>query len=219
MTTWVRPISCLVVGAALSLAIAVASFGLANPRPWKDCYGAAGQPYAREGFPMFSVPGTQLLLTRVYDGPTCGYAYIQGTWIQGLTKGPLPTAPVTPPRGAWCEAGWPRRCVRAVMLDGTGFRAGGRPREMFWSGSVMPRPQGQLAVLRVRWGALTLDTAICGGCVFLVLSLAGYGRRLLRSRCGLCPACAYPVGVSDRCTECGAKVTPRPAPPAAGAAV
>ncbi len=28
-------------------------------------------------------------------------------------------------------------------------------------------------------------------------------RRLIRQRRGLCPACAYPMGESDVCTECG----------------
>jgi len=31
-------------------------------------------------------------------------------------------------------------------------------------------------------------------------------RQCVRAQRGLCPACAYPIGVSDRCTECGAPV-------------
>jgi hypothetical protein len=31
----------------------------------------------------------------------------------------------------------------------------------------------------------------------------GAWRRSLRVKRGLCPACAYPVGVSPVCTECG----------------
>jgi hypothetical protein len=36
----------------------------------------------------------------------------------------------------------------------------------------------------------------------------GSVRRRMRIRRGLCPACAYPVGQSDVCTECGRPVRP-----------
>jgi predicted amidophosphoribosyltransferase len=36
-------------------------------------------------------------------------------------------------------------------------------------------------------------------------------RRWRRIKRGLCPACAYPVGASDVCTECGKPVKPREA--------
>jgi hypothetical protein len=35
-------------------------------------------------------------------------------------------------------------------------------------------------------------------------------RRRRRIKRGLCPTCAYPVGASDTCTECGKRVTARP---------
>ena len=38
-------------------------------------------------------------------------------------------------------------------------------------------------------------------------------RRMIRRRRGQCPACAYPIGQSPVCTECGAPhaaVTPKP---------
>jgi hypothetical protein len=34
-------------------------------------------------------------------------------------------------------------------------------------------------------------------------------RQWRRVRRGLCPACAYPVGASEVCTECGKAVTPK----------
>jgi len=38
-------------------------------------------------------------------------------------------------------------------------------------------------------------------------------RRWRRMRRGLCPACAYPIGASDKCSECGARL---PLPPPEG---
>jgi hypothetical protein len=38
-------------------------------------------------------------------------------------------------------------------------------------------------------------------------------RRLIRIKRGLCPACAYPVGTNEKCTECGNRVTPRSVEP------
>jgi len=46
--------------------------------------------------------------------------------------------------------------------------------------------------------------AVCWVICFAPFAL----RRQLRRRRGLCPACAYPVGTSDVCTECGATVMP-----------
>jgi hypothetical protein len=37
-------------------------------------------------------------------------------------------------------------------------------------------------------------------------------RRLVRRRRGLCPACAYPMGESATCTECGRPLAKRAAP-------
>jgi len=33
-------------------------------------------------------------------------------------------------------------------------------------------------------------------------------RRMIRHRRGQCEGCAYPIGTSEVCTECGAAVTP-----------
>jgi hypothetical protein len=43
--------------------------------------------------------------------------------------------------------------------------------------------------------------------LFVAPWLPGHLRRNIRARRGQCPACAYPIGVSDVCTECGAAVT------------
>jgi len=47
------------------------------------------------------------------------------------------------------------------------------------------------------------------------------GTRMIRRRRGQCERCAYPVGTSERCTECGAAVIPaqRLPPTKAGAVI
>lgn len=40
----------------------------------------------------------------------------------------------------------------------------------------------------------------------LLLAVWAVTRRRSRARRGLCPSCAYPIGTSDVCTECGAAV-------------
>ncbi len=54
-----------------------------------------------------------------------------------------------------------------------------------------------------------VNTVFYGGMLFLGVLGPGFVRRWRRVRHGLCPRCAYPVGTSPVCPECGTKVTPR----------
>jgi hypothetical protein len=67
--------------------------------------------------------------------------------------------------------------------------------------------------LRPSWPGFAINTALYAAILWLLFALGGTpfalrqwrrGRRIKR---GLCPKCAYPVGTSDRCTECGAVVS------------
>lgn len=60
---------------------------------------------------------------------------------------------------------------------------------------VWPRPIGFL-----------LDTALYALIALLVFFAPGTGRRAWRRRHNRCPHCAYPVGASPVCTECGRPV-------------
>ncbi len=53
-----------------------------------------------------------------------------------------------------------------------------------------------------------INTAFYAAIVWLLLAAPFALRRQRRIRRGQCPNCAYPVGVNDRCTECGAAVRP-----------
>ncbi len=41
---------------------------------------------------------------------------------------------------------------------------------------------------------------------WLLFAAPGFVRRRYRIKRGLCPSCAYPVGESDLCSECGKPV-------------
>ncbi len=54
-------------------------------------------------------------------------------------------------------------------------------------------------------GMYTLSGALLGAVIATLVQL----RRFLRVRRGLCPKCAYPMGESSVCTECGCELAKR----------
>ena len=53
------------------------------------------------------------------------------------------------------------------------------------------------------WEGIGLNTLFYAVVLFAVLTIARLPRTISRARRGLCPACAYPIGTSPVCTECG----------------
>ena len=53
------------------------------------------------------------------------------------------------------------------------------------------------------WPGFTVNTLFYAAILWLLTCGPFALRRFIRRRRGLCPACAYPVGESDVCTECG----------------
>ncbi len=64
--------------------------------------------------------------------------------------------------------------------------------------------------LRPIWPAFAVNTILYGAILSLLIPGPFALRRFLRVRRGLCPKCAYPVGESSVCTECGGAL-PKPA--------
>jgi hypothetical protein len=63
----------------------------------------------------------------------------------------------------------------------------------------------------IEWRGFALNTLFFAA-VLVALRLAFRGaQRYWRIDRGLCPSCAYPVGVSPQCSECGQRVRPRAA--------
>ncbi len=71
-----------------------------------------------------------------------------------------------------------------------------------------------LIPLRPIWVGFALNTVFYAALVWLLIAGLSTLRRFLRLRRGLCPKCAYPMGESSVCTECGRALPKRlrPAP-------
>jgi hypothetical protein len=63
--------------------------------------------------------------------------------------------------------------------------------------------------LRPMWRGFAINTLFYAAILWLLFATPLELRRMRRIKRGLCPACAYPVGASDLCTECG-KPVPSP---------
>jgi hypothetical protein len=53
------------------------------------------------------------------------------------------------------------------------------------------------------WPGFAINTIFYAAILWVVWFTPGMVRRRIRRRRGLCPACAYPIGLSPVCTECG----------------
>jgi hypothetical protein len=61
------------------------------------------------------------------------------------------------------------------------------------------------------WPGFAINTLFYAAMLWLLFAAPFALRRRRRIKRGLCPACAYPVGASDLCTECGKPVKRRAA--------
>jgi hypothetical protein len=62
---------------------------------------------------------------------------------------------------------------------------------------------------RPLWPGFVINTVFYAVLLWLLFAAPFALRRRRRIKRSLCPACAYPVGASDVCTECGKPVTPK----------
>jgi hypothetical protein len=60
--------------------------------------------------------------------------------------------------------------------------------------------------IRPIWPGFAINTIFYAAILWLLFAAPPTIRRWRRIKRGLCPACAYPIGSSDKCTECGALV-------------
>jgi hypothetical protein len=98
---------------------------------------------------------------------------------------------------AKASTGWPCLSLYSVYVtDGNGFRSLGGT----WQAA------GELnwwLPCWVHWPGFAINTAVYGVILWLLYAVPLALRRRRRIKHGLCPACAYPVGDSEVCTECG----------------
>ena len=109
--------------------------------------------------------------------------------------------------------GWPLHCLEGTTAPTHagwefGF-ASGAPKES-WGLRVdrMSRPwPDNVLPFRPIWPGFAINTVFYAGVLWLLFAAPFALRRRRRIKRGLCPKCAYPVGASDVCTECGKPVT------------
>ena len=73
----------------------------------------------------------------------------------------------------------------------------------------MAQKTDRLLPMRPVWPGFALNTAAYALTAWLMCLLWMLTMRTQRRLRGLCGRCAYPVGVSAVCTECGHRVRPR----------
>jgi hypothetical protein len=66
----------------------------------------------------------------------------------------------------------------------------------------------QVFPLRTLWPGFAINTLFYAAILWVLFAAPFALLRRRRVKRGLCPACAYPVGASEVCTECGQPVRP-----------
>jgi len=113
--------------------------------------------------------------------------------------------------------GWPMRSVRGQYWNEVVFdfqvkpttsvqRYEGHPPESLWQlGIPISRGLYYLPVAPI-WSGFIINTLFYAVLLWLLWFAPFAARRMIRHRRGQCEKCAYPVGTSSICTECGAAV-------------
>jgi len=109
-------------------------------------------------------------------------------------------------------AGWPLRSVRG-LVPATTPSPGSMRIESYPDGNAFYAVRainGKQFVRALPYEPIVpgfaINTFLYAAILWLLFAAPGKLRRWRRSNRGLCPKCAYPVGTSEVCTECGAVV-------------
>jgi hypothetical protein len=105
------------------------------------------------------------------------------------------------------ERGWPMRSMFSAL---TYKQAKYEIVSGYDTGFVFARaPAQRVLPLRPIWPGFAINTLFYAAILWLLFAAPFALRRRRRIKRGLCAACAYPVGVSAVCSECGKAVTPK----------
>ena len=127
-----------------------------------------------------------LWIAQTRHGPTDGVSGQGVIMSEVIAQGwPLPSL--------WCELHEYRECY-----GGKFFRHEQVPR------TFMSVPRA--LAFRPLWSGMVVNSFVYAAAGWLLISFPMALRRYHRKRRNLCPACAYPIGASSRCTECGSPV-------------
>ena len=98
-----------------------------------------------------------------------------------------------------CEAGWPLRGLNKSF----GWSRSSRPSSIR-KGLTRALPLRPIALpLHPIWPGFAINTVLYATILWLLIRGPFVLRRFVHMRRGLCPKCAYPMGESPVCTECG----------------
>ncbi len=111
------------------------------------------------------------------------------------------------------EAGWPMRSLFGCYLIDDWDSGDGWERGFIDSPLWADRNAQRSLPIEPIWPGFALNTLFYATILYLLFAAPGVVRRRIRTKRGQCPACAYPIGTSEVCTECGALL---PLPPGAG---
>ncbi len=104
----------------------------------------------------------------------------------------------------WCEH------ERLRVNPPTGYRVhGGIETSLERINLGQWEPYARVLPLRPIWPGFAVNTFFYAGILWLLIPGPFALRRLIRQRRGLCPTCAYPMGESAVCTECGTPIEKR----------
>jgi hypothetical protein len=103
--------------------------------------------------------------------------------------------------------GWPLLSMYSIgdytanqVRYGVDIRETNDPTEFYTATHAFALPMGFI------WPGFAINTVFYAVILWMLFAGPGRVRRWRRIRRGLCAKCAYPVGASDVCTECGAHI-------------
>lgn len=108
------------------------------------------------------------------------------------------------------HAGWPTMSLEGTSkMTETGVHY---PFLLYLPEWLWERVEYFVVPLRPQWPGFAINTLLYGGVPWLLLCGPFELRRYRRRKRGLCVHCAYPIGESDVCTECGRAIPMRKGP-------
>ena len=163
-----------------------------------------------------ATPNTDYWIYEIRKRDVRGFGFVQQTFgerrfQQGDGRSFYGPASSTGDFAVRIHAGWPMHALAGHWRARTGA---GTVTAMRWHRSalvIVPWGATQKRALPLHpiWPGFAANTLIYAAALWLLFWSALASRRLIRRRRGLCPACAYPMGESEVCTECGRELPAR----------
>jgi hypothetical protein len=211
----------LLAGALLNVAVAWASAAWANLDHAIAVTGLSSPDPPRWLCTRYASPGVSRVYAWVHDERFVTIGDQRLRFREGLIPdwSSIGARPATVGREIIIEdaRGWPTLAVWDRL-----FWRKAKERQIIYGGIRLPldRSRAYLGTrvrglpTRVLWPGFALNTAFYAAVLWLLICGPFVMRRFVRVRRGLCPACAYPIGASATCTECGKPLPHRARPTA-----